>query len=61
MQTQVYEPKEFGKITSVDDDTMPVNDPNHNFSDFSSKTTKEKTSQIGVPTVFESSVFARFS
>ena len=34
-----YEPKEFDKITSVDDDTMLINGPNHNFSDFS-KTTK---------------------
>ena len=28
------EPKKFDKITSVDDDKMLINDPNHNFSDF---------------------------
>ena len=50
-----YEPKEFDKITSVDDDTMNINDPNHNFSDFSN-TTNENTRQFGVPTVFEFSV-----
>ena len=50
-----YEPEKFDKITSVDDDTMLINDPNHNFSDFS-KTTHENTTQFGVPTVFESSV-----
>ena len=49
------EPKKFDKNTSVDSDTMPTNDPNHNFSDFS-KTTKENTRQFGVLTVFESSV-----
>ena len=35
------------KITSVDNDTMLINDPNHNFSDFA-KTTKEITGQFGV-------------
>ena len=30
-----YEPKEFDKITSVDIDTILINDPNHDFSDFS--------------------------
>ena len=49
------EPNEFDKNNSVDDDTMLINDPNHNFSDFS-KTTSENTRQFGVPTVFESSV-----
>ena len=49
------EPKEFNKITSVDDDTMLINGPNHNFSDFS-KTMNENTSQFGVHTVLESSV-----
>ena len=52
------EPKEFDKITSVDNDTMLINDPNHNFSDFS-KTANENTGQFGVPTVFESSVSQR--
>ena len=37
-----YEPKEFDKITSVDVDTPPINDPDHNISDFS-KTTSENT------------------
>ena len=50
-----YEPKKFDKITSVDDDTMLINDLDHNFSDFS-KTTNENTSQFGVHTMFESSV-----
>ena len=50
-----YDPNEFDKITSVDDDTILINDPNHNFSDFS-KTTNENIRQFGVLTVFESSV-----
>ena len=54
----VYEPKEFDKTTSVDNDTMLINGPNHNFSDFS-KTSNEDTRQFGVPTVFESSVSQR--
>ena len=53
-----FEPKEFHKITSVENDTMLINEPNHNFSDFS-KTTNENTRQFGVPTVFESSVSQR--
>ena len=36
-----YEPIEFDKVTSVDDDTMLISDPNHNFSDFSEKHTRE--------------------
>ena len=55
-----YEPKKFDKNTSVDEDAMPINDPDHNFSDFS-KATNENTSQFGVHTLFESSVFVRFS
>ena len=54
-----YGPKEFDKNTSVDDDTTLINDPNHNFSDFS-KTTSESTGQFGVPTAFESSVLHVF-
>ena len=50
-----YEPNEFDKITSVDDDKMLINDPNHNCSNFS-KTTKENTRHFDVHTVFESSV-----
>ena len=50
-----YEPKKFDKITSVDSDTMLINDPDLNFSDFS-KTTNENTRQFGVLTMFESSV-----
>ena len=34
---------------------MLINDPNHNFSDFS-KTTNESSGMFGVPTVFETSV-----
>ena len=37
-----YEPKKFDKITSVDDHTTLINDPDHNISDFS-RTTNEKT------------------
>ena len=45
-----YEPKEFDKITSVDGDTTPINDPNYDsISDFS-KTTRECTGLFGVPT-----------
>ena len=55
MQTQGMSPNEFDKIISVDDDTMLINDPNHNFFDFL-KTRNENTRQFGVPTVFESSV-----
>ena len=50
-----YDPKKFGKNTSVDDDTTLINDPDQNTSDFS-KTMNENTSQFGVHTVFESSV-----
>ena len=46
------------KITSVDDDKLVINDPIHNFSDFS-KNAYENTGQFGVPTVFESSVSQR--
>ena len=53
--TQVMSPKELDKITSVDDDTTPINDPNDNISDFS-KTPRGCTGQFGVSTVFESSV-----
>ena len=53
-----YERKEFEKITFVENDAILINDPNHNFSDFS-KTTNEDTRQFGVPTVFESSVSQR--
>ena len=51
-----YLPNESDKITSVDDDTTPINEPNHNsISDFS-KTTRESTGLFGVSTVFEASV-----
>ena len=51
-----YEPKEFDKITSVDGDTTPINDPNHNsISDFS-KTTRENIGLFRVPTMFETFV-----
>ena len=44
-----HEPNKFDKNTSVDEDAMPINDPDHNFSDFS-KATNENTSQFGVHT-----------
>ena len=50
-----YEPKKINKNTSVENHTMLINDPNHNFSHFS-KTMNEITGQFGVHTVFESSV-----
>ena len=51
-----YEPKEFDKVTSVDNDTTLIDDPDlHQISDFS-KNTHENTRHFGVPTVFESSV-----
>ena len=50
------DPKEFDKITSVDNDTMLIDDPDLNeISDFS-KNTRESTGLFGVPTVFEASV-----
>ena len=56
-----YEPKEFDKITSVDDDATLINDPDLNeISDFS-KNTHENTGQFDVPTVFWILCFARFS
>ena len=52
MQTQVYEPKKFDKITSVDSDMMLIDDPDlDGISDFS-KTIRENTELFGVPTVF---------
>ena len=51
-----FEPKEFDKITSVDGDTTPINDPNHDsISDFS-KITRENTEQFGVPKMLETSL-----
>ena len=49
------EPKQPEKTTSADNDTTLINDPDHNFSDFS-KTICESTRQFGVSTFFESSV-----
>ena len=50
------EPKLPDKTTSVDGDTTPIKDPDHDsISDFS-KTTRESTGLFGVPTVFEASV-----
>ena len=51
-----YEPKEFDKITSVDGDTTPINDPNHDSMSNFSKITRENTEQFGVPSMFETSV-----
>ena len=39
--TQVVSPNEFDKITSVANDTMLINDLNHNFSDFAKTHTRE--------------------
>ena len=51
-----YEPKKFDKITSVDSDTMLIDDPDFNeISDFS-KNTHENTGLFGVLSMFESSV-----
>ena len=50
-----YERKEFDKVTFVDNDTMPIDDSNHDFSDFS-KTTNENIRQFGVHIMFEFSV-----
>ena len=47
---------EFDKTTSVDGDTTPSNDPDHDgISDFS-RTTHENTGLLGVPAVFATSV-----
>ena len=55
-----YEPKNFDKITSVDNDTMLIDDPDHDgISDFS-KTKRENTGLFGVPSVWNL-CFARFS
>ena len=51
-----YEPKKFVKITSVDSDTVLIDDPDVNqISDFS-KNKRENTGLFGVLTMFESSV-----
>ena len=56
MEHRLYEPKEFDKITSVDSDTMLIEDPDlHEISDLS-KNTHENTGLFGVLTMFESSV-----
>ena len=56
-----HEPKGFEKITSVDNDTMLIDDPDlSEISDFS-KNTHENTGVFGVPTVLEASVSPRFS
>ena len=52
--TQVMSRNEFDKITSVNNDTMLINDLNHNFSDFSN--THENIGLFSVLTVFESSI-----
>ena len=51
-----YEPNEFDKITSVDGDTMLIDDPDlKKISDFS-KNTHENTGLFDVLRMFESSV-----
>ena len=42
-------------LLPLGDDTMLINDQDHNIADFS-KTTNEHTKQFGVPSLFESSV-----
>ena len=54
--TGYMSPSSPDKTTSVDGDTMPINDPDHDsISDFS-RTTRENTGLFGVPTVCETSV-----
>ena len=56
MHSTGYEPNEFDKTTSVDGDTMLIDDPDLNeISDFS-KNTHEIDGLFGILTVFESSV-----
>ena len=51
-----YEPKQFDKITFVDNDTMLIDDPDlDEISDFS-KNTRDNTGMFGVPSMFETSV-----
>ena len=50
-QNTKYESNELDKIISLDHDKTLINDPNHNFSDFSI-TTNENTGQFSVPTEF---------
>ena len=54
-QNTSFTPNELDKIISMDLDKTLINDPNHNFSDFSTAT-NENTGQFRVPTVFECSV-----
>ena len=49
-------PKELDKTTSVDGDRTPINDPDHDISNFSKNTPNENTGLFGVPRVFKSSV-----
>ena len=51
-----YEPKEFDKITSVDGDTTPINDPNCDDISDLSKITRENTGLFGVSAMSEASV-----
>ena len=51
-----YEPKKFDKMTSVDNYTMLVDDPDLDEISNFSKNTRENTGLFGVPTLFESSV-----
>ena len=52
-QSTGYEPKLLDKNICVDDDMTPINDPDHDsISDFS-KTTREGTRFVSVPTVCE--------
>ena len=52
----VYEPNEFDKNTSVDSDTVLIDDPDLNEISFFSKNTHENKGLIDVLTMFDSSV-----
>ena len=56
MQNTSYEPKKFDKITSVDNDTMRIDDPDLDEISVFSKTFHENTGLFGVLTMFQSSV-----
>ena len=48
-----FQPKEFDKVTSVDGDATPINDPNYDTISEFSKTTRENTGLFGVSTMSE--------
>ena len=56
MQTRVKSPHKFDYITSLDSDTMLIDDPDLNEISEFSKNTRENTGLLGVLTMFETSV-----